>query len=426
MCHPIPTARRRPLPPAVVLALAITAASVTPWASAHAQSSSVPSLIRNPSARAAGMGGAAGAVFWGDATSDWANPALLSYREDFQYERQRVKLVSELADDVAFTANRLFFQISGVGLTASFDPVRTRLDYGTSSVVDDGGTVLGEFDSHEDIQWFGVSLSVARVLDTVLADRLDEDTVSPSRLGDVAFGYADKELSVDLAPAWATPDGTAGKGEGDIEDVGVLARINPLAVLEVLVPAYHDAVHQRVGFVDLDVAVGRSRQNGENKFVEFRSGETSPIPQLDRTSTAWRVAVGLPTSIDESLRSRRLGWLADAMVPAIQFGRVDGTTEVRTPQADDPEIRDQDIDGDGWELTLLNVFSIRRGHVDDGGLAIEGDTEGWGVRLPLGPYGHVQYDSATLPPPGDLTEDLEPAGFAVRLDVARIYDEIWD
>ena len=51
----------------------------------------------------------------------------------------------------------------------------------------------------------------------------------------------------------------------------------------------------------------------------------------------------------------------------------------------------------GWELTLANIYSIRRGHVEDPTGTISGDTSGWSVGLHFKDALGFSYDHAEVP-----------------------------
>ena len=71
---------------ASAMALAGLVLSNAPTQAQFISSNWADEIFVDPSIRSQGMGGASGAVFWGESPNDWANPALLGYRRGFQYE----------------------------------------------------------------------------------------------------------------------------------------------------------------------------------------------------------------------------------------------------------------------------------------------------------------------------------------------------
>lgn len=84
----------------------------------------------------------------------------------------------------------------------------------------------------------------------------------------------------------------------------------------------------------------------------------------------------------------------------------------------------QEIDLTGWELEILNIFTLRNGHIDDPTGTVIGDTSGWAVGLEFGKLGGFRYDQATVPQSiylGDVTRE----GYTVWLDPVELARRIW-
>ena len=106
----------RRLVAAAVLALSLGAVS------GHAQGTA-RSLDLGVSIRAAGMGQASNAVFWGDGLDQWANPALLGYQRGIRYEWGKTQLVPGLLNDVFFKTNVIKLGGGGFGVSLSGKPL---------------------------------------------------------------------------------------------------------------------------------------------------------------------------------------------------------------------------------------------------------------------------------------------------------------
>src|SRR5262249_15270865 len=111
--------------------------------------SGAQSLEIDPSVRASGMGRSSNAVFWGDVSNYWGNPALLAFRKGLGYEWGTTQLVPDLADDVFFTTKRLTVGYWGLGVLIAGRPFTNvggqRLDYGVSYATEVDGNVIGTF-----------------------------------------------------------------------------------------------------------------------------------------------------------------------------------------------------------------------------------------------------------------------------------------
>src|SRR5438552_2647168 len=92
------------------------------------------------SVRAAALGGASNALFWGDEFDHWANPALLGYAHAIHYEHARTRLVPGLAANVFLTSDVITLGGAGLGVVMSGKPLgQVKLDYGPSQGTDDQG-----------------------------------------------------------------------------------------------------------------------------------------------------------------------------------------------------------------------------------------------------------------------------------------------
>ncbi len=196
------------------------------------------SLSIDPSIRSAGIGYATTSVFWGDDPNYWANPALLGYHKGIRYEWSNTQLVPDLADDVFFEENRMTFGAWGVGVAISGKPYR--LDYGESEATDSQGVSLGTFNSYEEIDSWGIGISVLELSENV-ARLFVPEVPSLKRYGDISVGHMEKDIVINLAPAFVLSDqGAAGTGEVQAitKDFGVHVRATPWNAIDYPVPEF--------------------------------------------------------------------------------------------------------------------------------------------------------------------------------------------
>ncbi|MBK8164372.1 MAG: hypothetical protein IPK64_00255 [bacterium] len=118
-------------------------------------------------------------------------------------------------------------------------------------------------------------------------------------------------------------------------------------------------------------------------------------------------------------------WARDAVAPLMAFT---ATWQTMVPGhrwtgTDYEYVRDDsgafDEEGWGWELSLLNIMHLRRGHVKVPYGDIDGDTEGWGLSLQAGRWGGVRYDKATVPQARGLPT-VEREGWQVWVDLVEV------
>ena len=396
----------------ILAALACSPSFARAQASAGAQSTLIDTSIR-----AAGMGRAGVAVFWGGDPNQWVNPALLAHHEGIRYEYGKTHLVPELASSVYFRSKAVTVGGFGIGAYMAGKPRKRlggyRLDYGTSEATDVDGNPIGEFTSFEVIEAFGFGLSVAELMENLLRV-MGADPPAVSRFVDVSLGRAWKDVTVDLAPAGVTLDGRAGRGESKNRDQGLLVRVTPYNAIDFpgLIPPVERAIRARI-----DVSYGTAAVNYDNNasITYIDQDQSDPFAKLSHWGWAIHADLTLPALASESNESKRLGWLRDLFSPLVSFG---ATLEHSQPAVNDSK-EGQEIDLSGWELGLANVFTLRHGHVDDPTGTVIGDTSGWSLGLRVGKAGGIRYDHATVPQSIYLG-DVDRKGFTVFLDPVRL------
>jgi len=345
--------------------------------------SGAQSLLVDPSVRAAGMGRASSAVFWGMEPNGWSNPALL---------------VPDLADDVHFTSKRVTAGFWGLGVLVAGRPIDgvggMRLDYGETVATDAEGNPVGSFRSFEDIESFGAAVSGLEFSEHVL--RAFGKDVPLSRWGDVSVGWAEKKTHVFFAPALVTLDGREAAGLVITHDSGVLFRLTPYNSIDY--PGRLDGL-DRVASLRMDVSHGRSTLNYDDATISYiDEDQDDPILRTHRTGWGVRAAIGLSPLTRRALERRGLGWLPDWISPLVQWGRAwDRDLPMILDPDTDAHVTGSTIKNEGWEVTFANIYSIRRGRVEDPDGQIVGSTSGWSLGVQFMDVAGFSYDEATVP-----------------------------
>jgi hypothetical protein len=334
------------------------------------------SLDIDHSIRAAGMGEASNAVFWGDELNQWSNPAVLGYVRGVHYEYGNTQLVPGLAADVFFRSNVLKLAGGGLGTYFAGKPFgvgSVKLDYGSTQGTDPNGNPIGTFDSHEDIESWGFGLSLAHAFESI-ARLSDRHAPRISRVADVSLGMNFKNLDMDLGPG--------AQGSTSTLDRGLLVRVSPLEIAQ----ASRDLP------LVVDLSYGWSELSYDDATISLPS-EAAPVPlsKHQRTGYGAHIALVIPPELRRRMEGHPAGWLLAGLDPLLSFGYAKDHDEI-TPSAGNYE-----TDGSGTEVTVANIYSYRRGHFEDPLGEINGDTEGWSVGLPIGRVAAVRYDHATIP-----------------------------
>jgi len=364
--------------------------------------SGAQSLLLDASVRASGMGRASNAVFWGDCPNYWSNPALLACEEGIKYEWGRTQLVPELADDVFFTTKRLTAGWWGVGLLVAGRPLKsmggTRLDYGISIATDVDGNELARFTSFEETRSLGAAVSVLELAGHALTAA---GVRSPplTRYGEVSLGWTEKKTHVFLAATGITPTGYQVSGDVTTHDSGILVRATPYNAIDYpgRLPSVERTVRGRV-----DLSYGGSTQGFDDSRIVYTPGGSDPVARVQRKGWAVHVAFSFPKRAEDALRARRLGWLPSWVTPLLVWGKA---WDREVPMVLDPasgHLRGERAEKSGWEMTIANIYSIRRGRIEDPAAFTEGRTSGYSLGLHLKNVAGICYDRATIPQAGFL------------------------
>jgi hypothetical protein len=366
------------------------------------------SINIDTSIRAAGMGGASAGVTWGD-PNVWGNVASLSRMSGARWEHGSTRLVPGLVDDVWLRSDRLHVGAYGVGVSLLGVPAvmdGVRLDYGTSEEVNDAGQVIGRFSSFETVNGQALAFSLPKILDALAPARR---AMHLSEVVDLSLGLSRKRTHVELAPARRS-----GIAEATTYDYGVQARFSPLSLLPA--PANSGSLSLR-DLALFDLGLGYSMVNAMGEDFVFAKA-TPSSPAMSSPATRMRhagVAMRLGVRVPRSDVSGSLATLLEGFDPLVAVGFAsDHDACVNT--------RDYKVTHGGYEITIANVFTIRRGRRADPLGSDEGPTRGWGIGIPLGPWAGFRYDEGTAPQATTLP-DVTRRGWTAWCDAVRVWQD---
>lgn len=357
------------------------------------------------SIRATGMGGASAGVTWGD-PNVWGNVASLSRVSGVRWEHGFTRLVPGLADDVWLRSDRLLVGAYGVGVSLLGIPAvldGVRLDYGTSTMTDETGTQTGTFSSFETVNGQALAFSLPRILDALAPPK--DGAPRLSEVVDLSLGLSRKHTHLERAPR-----ALLGATEATTYDYGVQARFSPLRLLPA--PANSGSRNPR-DLVLLDLGLGYSVRNSVGgDFVFGNDLRSSRASRMRQAGVAIRLGARMPRlNVPGPLATLLQG--CDPLV-AVGFASDRDASAL---------IRDFKVSHGGYEITIANVFTLRRGHVSDPLGEIDGPTRGWGLGIPLGPWAGFRYDEGTTPQAFTLP-DVTRRGWTVWCDAARVWKDL--
>jgi len=348
----------------------------------------------NTSARAEAMGGAGTALAWGRNTNHWANPALAALRDGVSFVTMTSHLAAGLADDIWLHDEVLMVGAYGVTLSYAGSPLRgTKVDMGRQMSTDENGDFVDYFDSYMQTRYWGVAVDAVRLGEHLL----DDGRTRWSRYASVCFGRVAKSYEDRLAPDSILQDQSGGgTAEAGCSDIGLMVRATPLLVESLGERGLPGLLGLRAGG-----AWGSAQRNRADEFIRHIDVDQSdPFP--------WAYDKGWTLHAELTLSPRaaeRLGLLAGVIDPVFSWTRAKYKTEPGYVWQDDAShyVYEHDTSGafdewgDGWEIGLLNVLYVRRGHLSAPYGDVDGDTRGWGLQFSLPRYGGASWDMAEVP-----------------------------
>ncbi len=395
------------------LALILTLSGATAVTAAGGSGAGALNLQFNTSARAAGMGETGVASVWGGDTNVWANPAMLAFRPGLRYGTMHSDLAAGLVDDISIDKKELTFGLPGVGLLFADGPIdHAYLDMGTQQGIDEEGNPTGTFSSYMKSQSWGVGISAAEAL-----RRLNAADIGG--WFDVAGGIVWKDFEDQLAADNIIQDLPGGRGEASARDLGWVARVTPVNTLA----RGANAADAAVGFM-VEASYGRATLNDTDEMIvhwDFVGDQSDPMPTMHLSG--WAVHGELQAG--PRLLENAPAWLRDGIAPLLAFTYTQQSIVPGYVWTGDEYEYERDDSGDfdeegwGWELSLLNVLHLRSGHVEALYGDIDGDTEGWGISVPVGRWGGFRYDQATVPQAEGLPT-VDRDGWQVWVDVLAV------
>jgi hypothetical protein len=344
------------------------------------------SMDLDPSVLSSGMGGASTAVWWSAEPNYWANPALLGYYRGLRWQAAQTQLVPDLASDVTFKTGRFTVGGAGIGYEIAGHPIDglggLDLNYGTGTVSELAGNPIGTVQGHERIEASGLGVSLSQLTASALG-LAGHDVPRFLRHVDVAGGYARKLTEVDLGPGVTDAEVT--------HDWGMLVKGGFGGVYT----ANSDA-----GPLSLEAGYAHSVLNYDNVTFDFGVTGASPPTRTRRDGISARLAYDSYSGRNPA-GSPMFSALMRGFAPIATLGFAYDWANISDGGAP-PAFDTQQW---GVEITLINVLTLRGGHVhsDDPLAQLDEYAFGVGIALPLTEYAGARYDFASYPEANGLS-----------------------
>jgi len=350
------------------------------------------SLIIDTSIRSAAMGGAGAAVFWGE-PGVWANPATLAGVHGIGWVAGRTHLLPGIEDEIVFSSQRLLIGAGGLGFSLMGQPIsglgKAKLEYPPIAL-----PLGGEGDTPYDLsEGWGVGVSPLRLLETLSS--LGKAPRSFTSYGDIVVGYQSKASKAFIDPSFQLD-------EAGTYDWGVGGRLS-LAHLWGADATYRldlSGAYSQINVLKTDFAVTNAAAD-----------------QIDRTGFALHLSPAPPS--ERSASPPSLPWWRPGDVPELSIGLAyDHDVTHEEPY----ELYGSTLDHYGFEANIFRLLALRVGYLSDPDNAVEGVTYGGGLTLPIGPWGSVGYQLASVP----FVEGEDRRfrqGWSVWVDPSRIWSD---
>ena len=349
----------------------------------------------DPSIQSAGMGSASVAAFWMDDLNEWRNPAALGSVQGIRYSHGRTEGQPILPEFDELRSDRLLAGAFGIGVSVAGKPLESigghRLNYDPQTVTDPFGTPVTFF-PYEEVRSFSVGVSVLDLLSS-----------TAQALGSGPIGFRDR-ISISLGHTWNDLFADMGvdstfqprTGEGESRDRGALARI---ALLDEIGSTVREPRDEMAGRIELGGGYVERNYRDPAADAVVRVLEREEI-----LGASARGTVAFPTPIGR-------GWFWDFATPTLEVAFAWERTEGDVPTSGGTLY---DLIRFGGEVTILDMFSVRHGRVDDAS-GLEGETWGAGVSLQYRKAVGVRFDWARVPWAED-SEELDRYSISVFLD----------
>lgn len=339
---------------------AIVAASgfALPAGAGAVSEAAAPSMILPPDARACAMGQSGVTTAVGASAMYW-NPALLAGLEGLSLDLMpRNQLIPSLASDVYFWYSGAAWETSPRRLVVGLQ--FTYLTYGRWTATNPEGVSLGEYESHEYVAGVSCAGRLNRFLRAGGSLKYVKESLVPEAINDLEKG---------VGSSWAL-------------DAGLLFSV------------WRDRVR-----------AGVALQNLGPKLAFVDADQKAPLPTNFRAGVGLTVpvaaALGLPRVPLLDAEPLRLTWTAERNVPVPDIFDDWAAAKGRMRR-----LAGRDVSHNrGWEVTILELFSVRRGFIEDPDGDIRGATDGYGISTPRRWRLHMSYDRATVPKARGIGEE---------------------
>ncbi len=319
----------------------------------------------NPSATDVAFGLNSGtANIWNTSPlSVWSNPAKLGYHNGFAYGYSHTPWFRTIFPDMYHQSSYISYGWNGIGILLPAPSAKSRwgtvMSYGEQEWTDEFGNVLGTFESYYVCSKFAVGINTLEFISNFITN---EHIRSLQCYGDLSIGFNYDIIHSELAPqgAGGTPPNIRGDAEAHSSGIGLISRISPFNKMNAL-----------GGFCTLDIIGGLHYLNPSKEEITFIN-DSDPLPWGTHSAFSGKISI----TKDILLSKETPSVSSDFTDNLISFYYSQDNTLYGEKSDNNPGEWSY-----GYEITFLDIFSIRNGHYKDEIGEVEGDTHGIGLNL---------------------------------------------
>lgn len=352
----------------------------------------------NPSATdvAFGLGSGAANIWNTSPLSVWSNPAKLRYHNGFAFEQSDDPWFEKVFSDMNYHSSYISYGWKGIGILIPAPSAKnhwgTFMEYGEYDMLDEYGNVIGTYESYDSCSKFAIGIDAIKFLS-------DINLISPESKQKMESVYEiSTGVSVDFLRSTISPEGTT---EGFSSSIGCLGRYSPYNKLSPLGRFYTlDVVG---GIVFVNPFRFKIKSPGESK--------SDPLPWGTHPALSSKISI-----IKDLVPNLQLNPFLDNIVDNLLslYVSYDYTLYGDFSNNNTGE------HGYGYEITLLNIFSIRNGMYNDENGDVIGNTFGYGINLNYKDIFQLQYNFVKFPA-GGYQKEQEKTDYMIRIDFLRAY-----
>ena len=359
----------------------------------------------NTSARGVAFGNGSGTADIWDISplGIWSNPAKLGYHKGLTYGYSDTPWFEELFPDIYIKSYYLSIGWKGIGvmLPAPSDHKKwgTMMNYGEQTITDTLENEIGTFESWDADTKYAIGINMIEFT----SNFFQRDFLRKiNNFGEISLGYSYDDLYSKLSPIGT---GTYevdeyGAAESSFSSYGIIGRISPLNETNAL-----------GGFCTLAIIGGINYINPSKDKIKYKNENRADyLPWGTHSAIAGKIAV-----TKQLIPDIQIPVFEDLFKNFFSFYYSYDDAQYGKDSADNPGYW-----GKGYEFTLLDIYSVRKGHYNDTAGQVKGDTSGWGINLNYKDILQFQYNYAEFPG-GELQDKQDMEDYVFKVDFFKLF-----